>query len=127
MVTIVWVVSRLRLKGPSWYLIFIYITSHIIGATYPRLTGTLTSEVGYTMATTRRVNHQVHKNRWWHWRKKTLSTQYSTSTCCRMFFWLIIALTCLGFSSWQSSGSSQVFRRVKGMCKLVWQRFYIYS
>jgi len=26
MVTVVWVVSRLRLKGPSWYLIFIHIS-----------------------------------------------------------------------------------------------------
>ena len=26
MVTMVWVVSRIRLKGPSWYLIFIYIS-----------------------------------------------------------------------------------------------------
>jgi len=26
MVTMVWVVRRLRLKGPSWYLIFIYIS-----------------------------------------------------------------------------------------------------
>ena len=26
MVTMVWVVGRLRLKGPSWYLIFIYIS-----------------------------------------------------------------------------------------------------
>ena len=28
------------------------------------------SEVGYTIATTRRENHEVHKNRWWHWEKK---------------------------------------------------------
>jgi len=26
MVTMIWVVSRLRLKGPSWYLIFTYIS-----------------------------------------------------------------------------------------------------
>ena len=26
MMTMVWVVSRLRLKGPSWYVIFIYIS-----------------------------------------------------------------------------------------------------
>ena len=30
--------------------------------------GVPTSEVGYTIATTRRENHEVHKNRWWHWR-----------------------------------------------------------
>ena len=29
--------------------------------------GVPTSEVGYTIATTRRENHEVHKNRWWHW------------------------------------------------------------
>jgi len=28
MVTMVWVVSRLRLKDPSWYLIFIYTYHH---------------------------------------------------------------------------------------------------
>ena len=32
--------------------------------------GVPTSEVGYTIATARRENHEVHKNRWWHWRKK---------------------------------------------------------
>ena len=25
------------------------------------------SEAGYTIATTRREDHEVHKNRWWHW------------------------------------------------------------
>jgi hypothetical protein len=28
--------------------------------------GAPTSEVGYTIATTRMENHEVHKNRWWH-------------------------------------------------------------
>jgi hypothetical protein len=32
--------------------------------------GDPTSEVGYTIATTRRENHEVHKNRLWQWRKK---------------------------------------------------------
>jgi hypothetical protein len=35
--------------------------------------GIPTSEVGYTIATTRRENHEVHKNRWWHWRGKNIS------------------------------------------------------
>jgi len=70
MVTMVWVVSRLRLKGSSWYFIFIYITNHIVGKTYPRLMGAPNSEVGYSVATTRRENHEVHKNRWWHWERK---------------------------------------------------------
>ena len=32
--------------------------------------GVPTSEVGYTIATTRRETTKVHKNMWWHWRKK---------------------------------------------------------
>jgi len=32
-VTMVWVVSRFRLKAPSWYFIFLHITAHIIGTT----------------------------------------------------------------------------------------------
>ena len=28
------------------------------------------SEVGYIIATTRRENHEVHKNRCWHWREQ---------------------------------------------------------
>jgi hypothetical protein len=28
------------------------------------------SEVGYTIAITRKENHEVHKNRWCHWREK---------------------------------------------------------
>ena len=29
--------------------------------------GVPTSEVGYTIATTRRETTKVHKNMWWHW------------------------------------------------------------
>ena len=29
--------------------------------------GVSTSEVGYTIATTRRETTKVHKNMWWHW------------------------------------------------------------
>jgi hypothetical protein len=32
--------------------------------------GVPTSEVGYTIAKTRRETTQVHKNMWWLWRKK---------------------------------------------------------
>jgi len=31
-----------------------------------------TSEVGYTAAMTRREDHEVHKDMWWHWTKKKL-------------------------------------------------------
>jgi len=36
-----------------------------------------TSEVGYTIATTRRENHEVHKNRWRHGRKKKKRFSFS--------------------------------------------------
>ena len=32
--------------------------------------GVPTSEVGYTIATTRRETTEVHKNMWWHWEKE---------------------------------------------------------
>jgi len=32
--------------------------------------GVPTSEVGYTIATTRRETTKVHKNMWWHWGEK---------------------------------------------------------
>jgi len=35
--------------------------------------GVPTSEVGYTIATTTRERHKVHKNRWWHWGEKKKS------------------------------------------------------
>jgi hypothetical protein len=38
-----------------------YITVHLIGTTYLRLMGVPASEVGYTSATTRRGDHEVHK------------------------------------------------------------------
>jgi hypothetical protein len=31
------------------------------------------SEVGYTTATPRRENHEVHKDMWWHWIKKEVT------------------------------------------------------
>jgi hypothetical protein len=34
--------------------------------------GVPTSEVSYTIATTRRETTKVHKNMWWHWGKKTI-------------------------------------------------------
>jgi len=33
--------------------------------------GVPTSEVGYTIATTRKETTKVHKNMWWLWGKKT--------------------------------------------------------
>jgi len=32
--------------------------------------GVPTSEVGYTPAMPRRVDHEVHKGMWWHWGKR---------------------------------------------------------
>jgi len=32
--------------------------------------GVPTSEVGYTIATTRRETTKVHKNMWWHWEEQ---------------------------------------------------------
>jgi len=34
--------------------------------------GVPTSEVGYTLATTRRETTKVHKNMWWHWGEKNI-------------------------------------------------------
>jgi hypothetical protein len=31
--------------------------------------GVPNSDVGYTFATARREDHEVHKNMWWHWEK----------------------------------------------------------
>jgi hypothetical protein len=36
--------------------------------------GAPTSEVGYTIATTRRENHEVHKNKWWEKKKITFAS-----------------------------------------------------
>jgi len=43
-----------------------YITTHIIGTTYPRLMGVPTSEVGYISAMPRREDHEVQKDMWGH-------------------------------------------------------------
>jgi len=38
--------------------------------------GVPTSEVGYTPAMSRREDHEVHKDMWWHWTKiKTIAEQ----------------------------------------------------
>jgi len=34
--------------------------------------GVPTSEVGYTAAMSRREDHEVHKDMWWHWTKKEI-------------------------------------------------------
>jgi len=39
--------------------------------------GVPTSEVGYTPAMSRREDHEVHKDMWWHWIKKNI--QYKKS------------------------------------------------
>ena len=70
MVTMIWIVSRLRLKGPSWYLIFIYVSpltslgqrSRASWASQSQKSATLSPQPGGK-------NHEVHKNRWWHWRE----------------------------------------------------------
>jgi len=40
--------------------------------------GVPASEVGYTPAMSRREDHQVHKDMWWHWGKKQLVTNHCT-------------------------------------------------
>ena len=43
--------------------------------------GVPTSEVGYTIATTRRETTKVHKNMWWHWAGGEEKNCGSVSTC----------------------------------------------
>jgi hypothetical protein len=38
--------------------------------------GAPTSEVGYTSATTRRGDHEVYKDMWWHWEKVLQSKNF---------------------------------------------------
>ena len=40
--------------------------------------GVPTSEVGYTIATTRRETTKVHKNMWWHWKEKKHTSTLKT-------------------------------------------------
>ena len=77
----VWVVSRFRLKAPPG------ISSSCISPltssrqrsrapwAYP------TSEVGYTIATTRRETMKVHKNIWWHWGGGKLCQLFGVKKC----------------------------------------------
>ena len=44
--------------------------------------GVPTSEVGYTIATTRRETTKVHKNRWWHWRERDFDGELTTYQRC---------------------------------------------
>ena len=39
--------------------------------------GVPTSEVGYTIATSRRETTKVHKNMWWHWEKKKTMVEWT--------------------------------------------------
>ena len=84
MVTMVWVVSRFRFKGPSWYLIFIHIITHRDNVAV--LHGLPTSEVGYTIAITRREDHEVH-NRWWFRRGGMYSCEYTPALPPTKFFY----------------------------------------
>jgi hypothetical protein len=43
--------------------------------------GASTSEVGYTSATTRRGNHKVYMDMWWHWKKNKNKEKY-LRLCC---------------------------------------------
>jgi len=56
-----------RFKGPPGTTSS-YITTHIIGTTYPRLMGVATSEAG-TSAMPRKEDHEVHKDMWGRWEK----------------------------------------------------------
>jgi hypothetical protein len=51
--TVVWVACRNWVQGPSWY-------STLMDAP--------TSEVGYTLTTTSRKNHEIYMDVWWHWK-----------------------------------------------------------
>ena len=57
--------------------------------------GAPTSEVGYTIATTRREKHEVHKNRWWHWeiKKKPQTQRVFVSYCAYGSTAIIILLS----------------------------------
>jgi hypothetical protein len=44
--------------------------AHIYHHSHHRPMGAPTSEVGYTSATTRRGDHDVYMDMWWHWKKK---------------------------------------------------------
>jgi len=50
------------------------------------------------------------------------NTYYQLFAQC-LYLLLIIALTCLGHSSWPLLGSLQVYPHVQLMCQLMWQRF----
>jgi hypothetical protein len=45
--------------------------------------GVPTSKVGYTFATVRREDHEVHENMWWHWGGKKIKKkmQFITENC----------------------------------------------
>jgi hypothetical protein len=43
--------------------------------------GVPASEIGYTAATTGRGDHEVHKDMWWHWKKKKEKKRISNKPC----------------------------------------------
>jgi len=50
--------------------------------------GVPTSDVGYTIATTRRETTKVHKNMWWHWPKKKNEVEVILNTKATPSTWL---------------------------------------
>jgi len=101
-----------RFKGPPGTTSS-YITTHIIGTTYPRLMGVPTSEVGYTSAMPRREAHEVHKDMWGHWKEKnknkktTHSLIYVSTT---IIYWVIHA-TCFDLLTGLHQASSRISQR----------------
>ena len=55
----------------------------------------LTSEVGYTIATTRRETTKVYKNMWWHWEEKKSNKQgLGRKTLCKVKISIEILILC---------------------------------
>ena len=103
-VTMVWVVSRLRLKGPSWYLIFIYISplssmgqrSRTSWAHQPQKSATLSPQPGgkttkfirtgggiryrYIKWHNSQLLHEIRDSDWWCHERNLIHSQ-SHSTC----------------------------------------------
>jgi hypothetical protein len=52
--------------------------------------GVPTSEVGYSLATTRRETTKVHKNMWWHWGKKKLYIATNYNNCCVSWLYVYV-------------------------------------
>jgi len=117
MVTRVWVVSRLRLKGPSWYLIFIYISpltssgqrSRASWATQHQKSATLSPQPGGKTTKFIRTGcgngeKKEEKNIYTDWYKYT-------NTSWRMFLnyiWILVCNLCLRAPNILFSRSAQI-------------------